>query len=94
MAGDKPDRPAWIRFAGIGVEFAAAVAGFTVVGYWIDNHYGSSPKGVLIGAVLGLIGGTYNLIRESLGAFKVAARQDSGRRLEKGSHKKDANDIE
>jgi F0F1-type ATP synthase assembly protein I len=54
----------------MGLEFAAAVAGFALVGYWIDRHYDTSPAGVLIGAVLGLIGGTYNLVRESLAAFK------------------------
>ena len=76
MLNRKPDPPPWLRFAGIGVEFSAAVAGFTLVGYWVDSHYGSSPKGVLIGAVLGLVGGTYNLIRESLTAFKEANRRD------------------
>jgi len=70
----KRDRPSWLRFSGIGIEFAAAVAGFTLVGYWVDNHYGSDPWGVVTGAALGLIGGTYNLVRQSLGAFKQVER--------------------
>ena len=56
--------------SGIGFEMAAAVAGFTLIGYWWDRHFGSSPWGLLTGAALGLIGGTYNLIRQSLFAFK------------------------
>lgn len=73
MANRDGDRPTWLRFSGIGIEFAAAVAGFTLVGWWVDRHWNISPWGLVIGAALGLIGGTYNLIRESLGAFKPPA---------------------
>ncbi len=70
--GREPDKgaPRWTRHAGVGIEFAAAVAAFALVGYWIDRHYQTGPWGVLIGAGLGLIGGTYNLVRESLAAFR------------------------
>lgn len=70
MTGRKRDRPEWIRHSGIGIEFAAAVGGFAALGYWIDRHYDSGPWGLVIGAALGLIGGTYNLIRQSMAAFK------------------------
>jgi len=60
------------RVLGIGFELAAAVAGFTLVGYWVDRHYQVGPWGVLIGLALGLIGGMYNLIRQSLAASKAA----------------------
>jgi F0F1-type ATP synthase assembly protein I len=56
--------------SGIGFELVAAVVGFTLIGYWWDRHFGSSPWGLLTGVALGLIGGTYNLIRQSLSAFK------------------------
>ncbi|HYX23691.1 MAG TPA: AtpZ/AtpI family protein [Thermoanaerobaculia bacterium] len=59
--------------SGIGFEMAAAVAGFTLIGYWWDRHFGSSPWGLLTCAALGLIGGTYNLIRQSQTAFKREA---------------------
>lgn len=74
MAKRDRDRPSWVRFSGVGIEFAAAVAGFTLLGYWIDNRYESRPWGVLTGAVLGLVGGMYNLIRESLGAIREQRR--------------------
>jgi len=62
------DKNQGLRFAGLGVEFAAAVAGLTLVGYWVDHHFGSSPWGVLIGAAIGIIGGMRNMIREALSA--------------------------
>ena len=72
MLGRRPpdNKPTWVRFSSVGIEFAIAVAGFALVGYWIDSHYGSEPWGVIIGAALGLLGGSYNLIRESMAAFK------------------------
>ena len=70
MPDNKRDRPSWVRYSSVGIEFAAVVAGFAAVGYWIDLKFESAPWGVVIGAVLGLVGGTYNLIRESLAAFR------------------------
>lgn len=69
--------PVWLRFSGVGFEFAAAVAGFTLFGYWWDRHFGSRPWGMVVGLVLGLVGGTYNLIRQSLAASREAARADA-----------------
>ena len=68
-------RPNSRRLAGIGFEFAAAVAGFVLVGYWIGKYYGRAEMGIVIGAVLGLIGGMYNLIRATLAASGGAARR-------------------
>ncbi len=76
MSENKRDRPSWIRFSGIGIEFAAAVAGFAALGYWVDRKWGCTPWGVLIGACLGLIGGTYNLIRKSQAAFRPPGKPD------------------
>jgi len=61
------------RLAGIGFEFAAGVAGFVLVGYWVGKYFDRIELGVVIGAVLGLIGGMYNLIRVTLAASRGAA---------------------
>ena len=82
MAGKQENRPSWIRWSGIGVEFAAAVAGLTLVGYWIDHHFGSRPWGTLIGALLGLVGGMYNLIRSSLAAARELEHRSAVQRDE------------
>lgn len=78
--------PSWLRHAGVGLELAGAVAGFTLVGYWIDRHFGSAPWGLLVGLALGLIGGLYNLVRESLAAAKEASAEDQERRAERAAH--------
>jgi len=76
MAGSERKRPRWIRHSGIGVEFAAAFGGFALAGWWVDRHYRTGPWGLVIGAALGLVGATYNLVRQSLAAFKEAAEDD------------------
>ena len=56
------------RLAGLGFELAAAVAGFVLFGYWIGGYFDHAELGIVIGAVLGLIGGMYNLLRATLAA--------------------------
>jgi F0F1-type ATP synthase assembly protein I len=68
----RSDRARMGRLYSSGFEFAAAVAGFTLIGWWIDHHYDSSPKALLIGLALGLVGATWNLIR---GAWTTTGRQ-------------------
>lgn len=61
-----PTPPSPWRYAGMGMELAGAIVGFTLVGFWVDYHYQSRPVGTLVGAGLGTVGGLYNLIREAL----------------------------
>ena len=65
------------------MEYVAAVAGFGLVGYWIDAKWDSGPWGVLIGAALGLTGATYNLVRQSIRAFDEQKREAEGKRKPK-----------
>jgi F0F1-type ATP synthase assembly protein I len=83
MTQQKPGRwsTAWMGMAGVGLEFAAAVGGFAALGWWLDRKFESQPKALLICVALGLIGGTYNLIRESM----AAARRAEKERKEKAS---------
>lgn len=62
--------PSW-QHAGIGIEYTGVVVGFGLIGWWIDSCWDMSPWGVLIAVALGLIGATYNLVRQSLAAFKT-----------------------
>lgn len=73
MADD--ERTKGLRLAGLGLEFAAAVLGLTLIGYWVDRHFGTAPWAEITGAAVGLIGGMYNLLRQALGAVK---RGDGG----------------
>ena len=56
--------------AGMGFELAAAVAGFTFLGIWIDRRYETEPWGLVICAAIGVVGGLYNFVR----AARIAAR--------------------
>ena len=73
-----PDRrfPGWVRHSGIGLELAGAIGGLALVGYWIDRRFGTQPWGMLGGVVIGLVGGLYNLVRESLEAVREAKTED------------------
>ena len=72
--------PAWVRYSGVGLELAGATAGLALVGYWIDGKFGTSPWGILGGVGIGLVGGLYNLVRESLAAVREAQLDDVAQR--------------
>jgi F0F1-type ATP synthase assembly protein I len=65
-----------MKLSGLGVELVGAVGGFTLMGWLWDRYHETSPWGVVIGAVLGLVGGMYNLIRQALNASKEAGIKD------------------
>ena len=73
MPEEQKSTSSWVRLSGIGVELVAAIAGFTLIGYWLDRKFDTEPWGVLIGAILGVIGGMYNVIRQALNATREAA---------------------
>jgi F0F1-type ATP synthase assembly protein I len=71
--------PGWVRYSGVGLELAGATAGLALVGYWIDRKFGTSPWGILGGVTIGIVGGLYNLIRESMAAIRDAKSDDDAR---------------
>jgi F0F1-type ATP synthase assembly protein I len=83
--------PDWVRYSGIGLEFAGAVAGFALIGYWVDRHFATGPRGVIVGSMLGLVGGLYNLVKEALQASRDARLEDEQARgdLRAGRRPKD-----
>ena len=72
--------PGWVRYSGVGLELAGATAGLALVGYWIDGKFGTSPWGMLAGVIIGIVGGLYNLIRESMAAIRDAKIDDDANR--------------
>ena len=68
--------PGWVRYSGVGLELAGATAGLALVGYWIDGKFGTSPWGILGGVIIGIVGGLYNMVRESLAAVREAKSDD------------------
>lgn len=84
--------PGWVRYSGVGLELAGAMAGLAFVGYWIDKRFGTSPWGILGGVVIGLAGGLYNLVRESLEAVREAKVDDDLANEEAGGSKNRSGD--
>ena len=72
--------PGWIRYSGVGLELAGATAGLALFGYWIDRRFGTSPWCLLGGVFFGIVGGLFNLVRESLQAVREAGTEDAARR--------------
>lgn len=50
----------------MGMELAAVITGFTLLGYFGDRHFQTEPVLLLIGVGLGVIGGGYSFMRNAL----------------------------
>jgi len=68
--------PGWVRYSGVGLELAGATAGLALLGYWIDGKFGTTPWGILGGVIIGIVGGLYNLVKQSLEAVREAKDDD------------------
>lgn len=57
----------YLRFATAGTQFAVTIVLLVLGGRWLDGrHPGSEPLFTILGALLGIGGATYNLIRQVL----------------------------
>ncbi len=50
------------RYAGVGLQFAATMAVFALLGWWGDGKLGSSPWLLLVGVFLGFGLGLYSIV--------------------------------
>ncbi len=85
MGDPKPARrlpPGVMRLAGAGIELAAGLGGACLLGWWIDRHFGTKPWGLLICAIVGVVGGLYNLVRRSMLEMVEPQRGKKNRRNE------------
>ncbi len=64
-------------YMGLGTELAASVAGMLLIGYFLDEHFNTSPWLLLTGAAIGMVGGFYNFIREVQKLGKIDTRKRS-----------------
>lgn len=65
---------------GLGLEFAAVLVVCSVVGLWVDRHYGTAPWGSLIGVGVGLAGGLYSFLKGAKRAWRSSTTSPSQNR--------------
>ena len=59
--GRKPPGPA--RYAGLGIQLAASIVVFVLIGQWADRKLGTGGLITILAAFLGFGGTMYSLIR-------------------------------
>jgi len=64
-------------FLNLGMELFASVAGFGLVGWFIDSKAGTEPTWLLVFLLLGAIGGMYNFIKTVMSASKTPTKPSS-----------------
>jgi len=56
----------YLRFAGVGVQYAATILILTLLGIWVDKKAGTAPLFLLVFLLLGFVGATWSLIQQVL----------------------------
>ena len=54
-----------MRWMSFGIEFVGVMGIFTFAGYWADERLGTKPWLMIVGLVVGFIGMTYLLFKET-----------------------------
>ena len=57
-------------FAGVGIQFAAAIIAFLFAGQWLDNRIDTKPVFTILGVFLGAGAAFYNMYRKITAAQK------------------------
>jgi F0F1-type ATP synthase assembly protein I len=65
----------YLRFAGVGVQYALTVLVMTGIGIWIDGRTDTAPLFLLVFLLLGFVGATWSLIRQVLGGDEQGKKQ-------------------
>ena len=73
-------------FAGLGIQFAAAILIFLFAGQWLDGRLGTDGLFTIIGVFVGGCGAFYNMYRKISAAQR---RDDEERAARRGSSPKD-----
>jgi F0F1-type ATP synthase assembly protein I len=74
-----------MKYAGVGLQFAASILLFLYAGQWLDRRFGTSPWLMMTGVFLGGGGAFYSMYRR-LAADQ--AREDAARRSRTDAERK------
>ncbi|HEV7388905.1 MAG TPA: AtpZ/AtpI family protein [Gemmatimonadaceae bacterium] len=67
-------------FAGLGIQFAAAIIAFVFAGQWLDNRFGTNGIFTIAGAFVGAGGAFYGMYRKVAAAQKKDDEERQARR--------------
>lgn len=65
----------YLRFAGVGVQYALTILVLTLLGIWVDGKANTAPLFLLVFLLLGFVGATWSLIRQVLGPDKKQGKR-------------------
>ena len=57
----------YLRFAGVGMQYALTILLLTLLGIWIDDKLGTAPLFLLVCLLLAFVGATWSLVHTVLG---------------------------
>lgn len=66
---EEAERAEWYKFAGVGLEFIAAVLLCGAIGYGLDRWLGLAPWMLIAGVAMGFIVGLAQLVRSARKIF-------------------------
>jgi ATP synthase protein I len=60
----------YLRFAGVGVQYALTILLLTLLGIWLDGRFGTGALFTILLLLLGFVGATWSLVKQVLGPDK------------------------
>jgi len=54
----------FVRYAGLGLQFAGTFLVFGAIGYWLDGRLGTRPWLMIVGIALGASGAFWSMVRK------------------------------
>jgi F0F1-type ATP synthase assembly protein I len=57
----------YLRFAGVGVQYALTILLLTLAGIWLDEKLGTAPLFLIVLLLLAFVGATWSLVHTVLG---------------------------
>lgn len=77
----------WAMLLQLGWTIALSIVGSLLVGLWIDRTFHTTPVGVLVFSLLGVIIGTVAVYRQVVRAINFAADEERSRKARKAALK-------
>jgi len=77
---DSIERRVGFQMLGLGWQMTAEVLAGAFLGWGVDHFFGTAPKGVLVGSLVGIAVAVFSLVRGGLRLYKSVDRADAMRR--------------